>query len=745
MLSDPEPTQGVPVVGVRRFSMYLLMYLSGALSLGGCVYHFDNPVQALDGGSISGAVALVNAAIEGQSPQGGTVSVLWSGGLTVNLDQSGSFAFLALPDGTYNLSTFVPKPAPNDFDTVSLLAGLVLPVSEGAVDALNLGTVPVQPSGLVTGTVAGGQPGVVVAAFYTVDGGQPTYEGYATTTDGGVYSLLLPAGNHFIAASDSQTSSVLSVTVPAQQTITQDFVLDAGQPSSGGLLEGHLVFGGTGFGASAPASDINQILMGVTYEAFDSQGQLLKAGPLTNTGQGSAGAPFTVLLPAGQPLDLVFHFPTNVSTGEEFKPLVLRGLPFLASQSTYLGQVTWLPVSTFLANGFDAGTGDTLGDGGMPGDGGGGGLAWQQLAFIDAGAGTALTDPVPLPVYLTDGGYGHRLVWVANAGIFAADDSSGSFDAPQPVPGNPPSPGTLIGALTPNLGNLVAWANAQNNVEAAYFSPSGGAPTAVANSFPTPIGTGDQAIALVGGSLNSVAGTFALLTGSPGALPILFTSDYQTFVTLDSQTILEDGGTTTFPVTLNTVAAAPCQVTELEGGSGFCFVSNGSFFDGTTTQSIVFTGVVSTGTPQPFLISLQGLAYVPLTQPVALTTLPPADSELTPVVIAFQGATAQWTQYTTLQTPVTLLPAATPSAPQLLLPYDAPMALSQGMQSGIDTTFMPVSGGPDVVRLDGVHASPLLHGYSDPATGVPIIAVASQFSQPPQLFLYELPFVPDGG
>ena len=35
------------------------------------------------------------------------------------------------------------------------------------------------------------------------------------------------------------------------------------------------------------------------------------------------------------------------------------------------------------------------------------------------------------------------------------------------------------------------------------------------------------------------------------------------------------------------------------------------------------------------------------------------------------------------------------------------------MQSGIDTTFMPVSGGPDVVRLDGVHARPLLHGYSD--------------------------------
>ena len=244
-------------------------------------------------------VALV-AAIEGQSPQGGTVSVLWSGGLTVNLDQSGSFAFLALPDGTYNLSTFVPKPAPNDFDTVLLLAGLVLPVSEGAVDALNLGTVPVQPSGLVTGTVAGGQPGVVVAAFYTVDGGQPTYEGYATTTDAASIPCCCRRGTISSLLGPSQTSSVLSVTVPAQQTITQDFVLDAGQPPRGGLLEGHLVFGGTGFGASAPASDINQILMGVTYEAFDSQGQLLKAGPLTNTGQGSAGAPFTVLLP-GRP------------------------------------------------------------------------------------------------------------------------------------------------------------------------------------------------------------------------------------------------------------------------------------------------------------------------------------------------------------------------------------------------------------------------------------------------------------
>jgi hypothetical protein len=350
---------------------------------------------------------------------------------------------------------------------------------------------------------------------------------------------------------------------------------------------------------------------------------------------------------------------------------------------------------------------------------------------------------VPLPVARSGGGYGHRLVWVANAGILSTDDSSGSFGAPQSVPGNPPSPGTLIGTFTPNQGNLLAWANAQDNVEAAYFPPTGTAATVVTNSYPTPIGNGAQAISLFAGSQNAVPGAFALLTGSPGALPILFTSDYQTFTTLNSATILADAGTTTPPVTLNTIAAAPCQVTELEGSTGFCFVSNGSFFSGAASQSIVFTGVVSTSAPQPFLVSLQGLAYVPLTQPVALTTLPPDNGGLTPVVIAFQGTTPQWTQFTTLQTPVTLSAAPTPSTPQLLLPYDAPLALSQGTQSGIDATFLPTSDGPDVVPLDGVHASPLLHGYSDPMTGAPTIAVSSQFSQPPQLLLYQLPI--DGG
>jgi hypothetical protein len=743
--------KGVTVFVRRQRSLCLLAFLS----LGGCFYSFDNPVQLLGSGSVTGNVTLVMPAT-GQTTQGGTISVLWSGGLSVSLDSSGTFAFLALPDGTYNLSTLIPGGGAPYFDTLFLDEGVVLPISSQGVDAVKL-QIPVQASGIVKGNVGSGEANTVVAAFFSIDGGPKTYEGYATTTDGGAYSLLLPAGDHFIYASDSMSAQAFEVPLPAGTTVTQDFVLDAGPSSSDGFLEGNLVLGGAAYGASAPAAEIGDILnAGITYQAFFQDGTLARAGTITSSGQTSLGAPFTVSLPSGQPLDVLLFFPGSVSTGEQFKPLVLRGLPILASTNTYLSQVTWLPVSTFVANGYDGGTGDTYGDAGPSSDGGDGGsndggLAWQLVTYFDAGAAASLSDLVPLPIALAGGGYGHRLVWSANGQLVAADDYGGSFGAAQPVPssGAQPVVGTLAGTFTPSNGNLVAWVNAQQSLEAAYYPPGGAAPNVVTNNA-TLIGMGNQAVSVFAGSLNADAGAFALLTGQP-TFPLLFTSDYQSLTQAISQTINADGGaggTIEFPITPNTIAGAPCRVSELAGASGICFITNGTFFDGTSTQRLVFTGVFNTSTSTPFIASLQGLEYVPQTQPVALATLPADDAGITPVVIAYQGNSPMWGQFTTLATPIPLSPLPL-SNPQLVLPYDAPLALSQGVTSGVTATFLPPPGVPYVFPIGAVQATPLLHGYSNPTTGAPTIAVSTQFAQPPQLQIYELPIdggaVPDSG
>jgi hypothetical protein len=82
------------------------------------------------------------------------------------------------------------------------------------------------------------------------------------------------------------------------------------------------------------------------------------------------------------------------------------------------------------------------------------------------------------------------------------------------------------------------------------------------------------------------------------------------------------------------------------------------------------------------------------------------------------------------------------------------VAISQGVSFGVNTVFLPIDGGPTVDPLNAVQALPLLHGYTDPATGSPVIAVSSQFAQPPQITIYELPVdagalpdsgLPDGG
>ena len=173
---------------------------AGIAALAGCIYTFDNPVEKQSAGSVTGAVLLENAA-PGQTIAGARVDLLWSN-LSIELGQSGQFAFLDLPDGTYGLRYTVPPATDGGAPAVGERLDIYLPYTASAVpDTIALGTISVIAPATVEGTVTidgGTAAGAVVGAFVP-NGGAETgeYEGYSTTTDSnGHYSLALPHGNH---------------------------------------------------------------------------------------------------------------------------------------------------------------------------------------------------------------------------------------------------------------------------------------------------------------------------------------------------------------------------------------------------------------------------------------------------------------------------------------------------------------------------------------------------------------------
>jgi hypothetical protein len=744
----------------------LRLLLLAAFAGTGCIYSFNNPVQQQPYGSIAGQVQLMNAAA-GQTTQDGGVAVAFTGGLSVRLDETGRFTFLALPDGAYSLQIFIPALMANDFPLVTDRAGVVLFGGGGAaVDALNLGALTVQPSGLVTGTVSNNQglAAAVVAAFAPgTDGGLGTYEGYSAATDAGAYAFYLPAGNHILVSSIASLSSPLApITLQARQTLDQTFYLDAGTGGFGqGQIEGFLVFGGRDGGANAPLESILPMLAAIEFVAFDPAGNPVADGGLFAPPITSAS--FYLSLPAGSPLDLEFLLPDTVNPAgvNHFDPLVLRALPSLADQTASLGQVTWLPVSTFLANAPDAGdsgvtaTSGTTGTGGTAGSagnttsggtggsttggttggpttGGTGGMGtWMLINSLNLADGgpPSIYGVVPLPLP----GGAHRLAWADDNNVYYADDP-GMFGPPIALAdAGGLGPYRDLSAATTDAGSLIAWASI-SGVQAAFVPNQGGVFTPITISPPVSGYPAYQGLATFSGSLGGTPGTFILAPEFGGGIAVLFTSDNQSAQHFTVSVDLGNG-----PIFVNTVAGSACNITDFPTGVGFCFAGSGGspiVVDGGTTMGngVVFAGSVATSTATPSLLNVQKLLALPPGATEAVVALGAVPNGATDVVYVTAGNSvpSQSASFTGLATAPAMQPLGDGTSQiQLLLPWAGQavgFSLVEALAAQVAPLFVPsgASAGsilPGVLAGYGAGTFGILNGYNDPATGDPVIGV----------------------
>jgi hypothetical protein len=327
------------------------------LALGGCFFSFDNPVSAQDAGTLSGQLVLVNPAAD-QTTARATVTLLWSGGLTATLDETGRFLFLGLTDGIYSLAYRVPPQAPNDALLSGYRPSIVLPEVDGSPNSIDLGQLQLAAGATVTGTISGADGPVVVAAFQP-DGG--VYEGYAAVVDGGSYAVTVPAGAHDLVASTADRAATVTLTLPAGAQQKADFALVAA--SGGGRVTGQIVFVGPGLGASVPAPDdlTNGIGTNATQNGNDVSEGLVA---MVSADAGTTALAVASSVGAGQALDLTLA-PSAAASAQSlgpdgaiegpYGPLTLPNLPLIAGRDTALGQITWLPLSIFALNSPDGG------------------------------------------------------------------------------------------------------------------------------------------------------------------------------------------------------------------------------------------------------------------------------------------------------------------------------------------------------------------------------------------------------
>jgi hypothetical protein len=758
----------------------------------GCIYSFNNPVQQQPNGSISGKVQLQNA-VTGQTTLDGGIEVVFSGGLALRLDESGEFRFLALPDGTYALGIYIPPLAANDFPLLATLSGVVLPGAGAAVDAVDLGSISVQPSGLVSGTVTDilGPSSAVIAAFTpATDGGPMTYEAFSAPTDAGHYAFYLPAGNHVLVASNATLAVGVPITVQARDTLTEDFYLDAGGSPANGLVQGSLVFGGPDAGREMLPSGID--LATIQYTATSPSGQMT-SGQVFTAGASftpGLGASFDLPLPAGQPLDIRFVLPAQPTDGgtNYFAPFLLSAIPSLASQTTYLGQVTWLPQSTFEANRPDAGqgggtttsggtsaTGTTGGTGGTTGSSTGGSTtgsstggttgatnAGSTSGGSNGGTGTwGLVNTLTLPtvdggppniygvVALPLPGGGHRLVWAGDTNVYYADDPGMFGPVTAVIDAGDLYPLYNLSATAIDGGSIVAWTSILGGVQAAFIPDVGGLaqPITISPTSTIPSTYPSQNTATFAGSLNGVPGAFVVTPdGVLGGLAVLFTSDNTTFT---RQTVSVDTGTGTNY--LFTVSAGPCQTSDMFG-PGFCYVTSGAYGNNTNFDAgVVLVGEVDTSGASPSPLWTQVMTGLPPNTAAVIVAqgVIAGDAGFSDTVYATAGLNivvpSVVTSYTSLSTqPTVQLLPATSGFMELILPWG-------GQPIGFWPSPAPVgvlglslpSGDPATDLLPGVRGgypasnSGFLNGYTDPATGQPTLALSAQDGG--SLFIYQLP------
>jgi hypothetical protein len=341
------------------------------LAASGCFYSFDNPVELQDAGSIAGRVVFTENSA-GLNPGGGQVGLLWTD-LNITVQNDGHFLFLGLPDGVYTVK-YELDPGDGGLPLIAFMPGVTLPQEPGNVpDAIDLGTIVLNPVARVTGHVTGlgDAGGAVVGAFGSTDAGE-IFESFAVMTDdGGNFTIDLPTGSHDIWASTSAASGSTAVTVPSGK-VTDVGALAMVPPASSngpsasrrqiehadrndgdpnGELVGDLVLGLPGFGASATPAQVADA--GLVQQNVEINPPPPPDDPFTLASQNvGVGAHMVQTLLPGQLYPSIFcGLKGSQPPGPEtLNDIGLANIPTFVGHPTILGQITWLPVSTFGAN-----------------------------------------------------------------------------------------------------------------------------------------------------------------------------------------------------------------------------------------------------------------------------------------------------------------------------------------------------------------------------------------------------------
>ncbi|MHB1843988.1 MAG: hypothetical protein ACYCWW_04010 [Deltaproteobacteria bacterium] len=686
--------------------------------LSGCVYSFDNPVQAQPSGSVTGQLSVVNGAA-GQTAAGATIDLLWSG-LSITADATGRFSFFELPSGSYTLRYRVPPAASNDFPVEGERPDLYLPAVGGAPDTIALGTVQLSLAGRIAGTVIGG-PGAVVGSFApSTDGGIGQYEGYSTAADGqGHYQLDVPAGRHTLWASTDSQSASLDVSVAAGQPLASQDLFLSGLASAPTGLVGYVEVGD--LGADAQSSQIEALLgggglaVGLSPPCPSCTPSLTFQTPAPAAGV-TAAQLFQPLMP-GQLYDVT----CAVNGQGQLVPAVLRAIPAIAGQSTSLGQITLLTVKTAVANGAALSPSDGGADAGPvvpdagpadagPADGG----PWFEASMpFDFDGGFDVT---PYPEI----GGADGVIWADGSGALHVDQISH---------------GTLVdgGVLPIGLEHAGTLTIASQSLKNPPYNAAAWATGSGSLAFP---------IALVqefSGGWTLTGNGYSWCSGAPGSLALVNLSSGELWLAEISMaggsslaieqidgggpSLVNDGGYFT------ALAATACP---LAGGEGICLAA---------TDSMPSFWVAIFDPSQPTTLTggqVGTLSGQPLAAPT-LTALPGGDVVAVVAVGAPTGGPIQSYAWTTFNS-LTLAGSSVPPLQSIAaLDGGAPALFTWGLeplllfQSPNGAESFVVDGGPPPPLLPGSFWSPP-RGYVDSAGAVHVAAQVGQ-----NLVLEELP------
>ncbi len=653
-----------------------------------CIYDFDNPVASLPAGALTGRLVL-QGAIAGQSLDGGTIKLAWSG-LSVPLDPSGFFGFLDLPDGTYTLVYEIPGEPP----FIGVLRDVVIPDVGGGADAVDLGEIQVSPDGIVIGTVVGGEDPMVVAVFDPLDGGGEQLDSQSfstTTTDGGQFQLTVPPGDHILVASSAALSAEQPFTLSSAQTLPLSLTLAPSTDGGSGVV-GSLIFGGPGFGASASAQVVSTLTQSLTASDFPPLGGTVALQQQVPR----VGLPFAQSVRAGRPYDFVCTINAAQASpdgGDTFDPLSIKKLPVLAGRPTNLGPVPWLPRAVFAAN--DGGEsspiwinvagspalaavekGNSGGSSGTSGVGGGESCGSNEIPQ-DGGSVQAL-------LALRGSDASHLLVWTDESGaVWYTDDQGGGFGTAQVV-ANDSVPTTLTGASDDAGNAVIAWAVQGGGVQLATGQADGG--WAVSCPF-------DSGVAL------AVAGDGELLFATPDSSTLELVTDPDTGPT----PLSAPPGTFTG---VSELVATPCQI---DVADGLCLVwidAQGSLHAALADAD---AGVVDVPDGGPIATAAQFPSIASFVDPIAGTPY---------VVVAWVvSGNLQWGYVTSMidTSQWTLQPVGVVTdGPALLLPWQGvPLAIYPTPGLTMATTTLPPGVVPSPV-FPGQAVSLAPSGYADP-------------------------------